>query len=87
MADTNAYMTSVGENATFTTKITTVATDWLKVQGDKQHAPIQRTFGDYISLASDTNGDLMAAWTDGRSGQARIMTKRIKSMPIVKRIA
>jgi len=55
-------------------QLNTVSTDWLKVPGDMDHAPIQRNFGDYISLASDGRG-LVAAWTDGRSGLPRIYTR------------
>ena len=58
-------------------KLNTVSTDWTKTPGDKQYAPIQRNFGDYISLASD--GDLLAAaWTDGRSGVPRIYLRTIE---------
>jgi len=57
-------------------KLNTVSTDWTKTTGDKQYAPIQRNFGDYISLASD--GDVLAAaWTDGRGGVPRIYVRTI----------
>jgi hypothetical protein len=55
-------------------RVTERSTDWDAVAGDRQAAPIQRNFGDYISLATD--GDrLAAAWTDGRSGHPRIMSR------------
>jgi hypothetical protein len=54
--------------------LTSAPTDWSKVQGDKDYAPVQRNFGDYISLTA-TRKYLVAAWTDGRSGVPRIVTR------------
>lgn len=54
--------------------LTSAPTDWSKVQGDKEYAPVQRNFGDYISLAA-TEKYLVAAWTDGLSGVPRIVTR------------
>jgi hypothetical protein len=55
-------------------KLNTVSTDWTKTPGDKQYAPIQRNFGDYITLAS-YNNVFVAAWTDGRQGVPRIYAR------------
>jgi hypothetical protein len=55
-------------------RVTTRPTDWQQVAGDRALAPVQRNFGDYIFLAAE--GDrLVAAWTDGRTGRPRIMTR------------
>lgn len=69
---TDVYFCS-GERAI---PLTTMPTNWLKVRGDKAHAPIQRNFGDYISLAGDSKG-WVAAWTDGRGGKPQIMARTI----------
>jgi hypothetical protein len=75
---TDVYLSIVGEGTKFEDfKLNTVSADWTKTPGDKQYAPIQRNFGDYISLASD--GDVLAAaWTDGRSGVPRICVRTIE---------
>ncbi len=75
---TDVYLTILDEGAEFQDlKLNTVSTDWTKTPGDKQYAPIQRNFGDYISLASD--GDLLAAaWTDGRGGVPRTYVRTIE---------
>ncbi len=57
-------------------KVSSVTTDWTKTPGDAKHAMIQRNFGDYITLAGDPRG-WIAAWTDGRTGHARIFARRI----------
>ncbi len=58
-------------------KLNSVSTDWLKTPGDKEHAPIQRNFGDYISLAAHGRR-AVAVWTDGRSGAPRIWSRVIE---------
>jgi hypothetical protein len=75
---TDVYLSILDEGAKFQDlKLNAVSTDWTKTPGDKQYAPIQRNFGDYISLASD--GDLLAAaWTDGRGGVPRIYMRTIE---------
>lgn len=55
-------------------KLNSASSDWAKVPGDKEYAPVQRNFGDYITLASD-NRTLVAVWTDGRDGRARIYSR------------
>jgi hypothetical protein len=71
----DAYL-SIGSAGSFEDhRLTTVSTSWPDVPGDREHAPIQRNFGDYITLAANGNGGL-AAWTDGRTGDPRIMTRR-----------
>ncbi len=52
-------------------KLNTVSSDWTHVPGDKEHAPVQRNFGDYISVAS-SGRRIAAVWTDGRDGKPRI---------------
>ena len=54
--------------------MTTVSTAWTDVPGDREHAPIQRNFGDYITLAADGPRGV-ASWTDGRTGEPRIMVR------------
>jgi hypothetical protein len=54
-----------------------VSSDWTKVPGDKQFAPIQRNFGDYITLASYGN-TFVAAWTDGRDDVPRIYARTLE---------
>jgi hypothetical protein len=67
---------SVGRQGTFTDhRLTTVSTAWTDVPGDREHAPIQRNFGDYITLAASGQHGL-ASWTDGRTGKPQIMTRR-----------
>lgn len=55
-------------------RVTLGSTDWDRVPGDREFAPIQRNFGDYIFLAAD-GSRFIAAWTDGRSGKPRIVTR------------
>ena len=58
-------------------KMNTVGSDWEKVPGDRQFAPIQRNFGDYITLASHGN-TFVATWTDGRDGAPRIYSRTLE---------
>jgi hypothetical protein len=60
-------------------RLTTVSTSWPDVAGDPEHAPVQRNFGDYITLASDGLRGV-AAWTDGRTGEPRIMVRKLDVM-------
>ncbi|MDH3457058.1 MAG: glycoside hydrolase [Gemmatimonadota bacterium] len=72
---------SIGSGGRFEDhRLTTVSTSWLDVPGDREHAPVQRNFGDYITLAADGQRGL-AAWTDGRTGVPRIMTRRFSLRP------
>ena len=75
---TDVYLSILGKGTMFEDKrLNMVSTDWTKTPGDKQYAPIQRNFGDYITLASD--GRLLAAaWTDGRNGSPRIYVRTIE---------
>ena len=55
-------------------QLNSASTEWSKTPGDKAAAPIQRNFGDYISVAA--SGDyVVAAWTDARNGAPRIMSR------------
>lgn len=58
-------------------KLNSVSSDWAKVPGDKEHAPVQRNFGDYISVAASGNR-LAAVWTDGRDGVPRIYCRVVE---------
>jgi hypothetical protein len=66
---------SVGSAGSFGDhRLTTVSTSWPDVPGDREHAAVQRNFGDYITLAAnDLRG--VAAWADGRTGEPQIMTR------------
>ncbi|MGE3466692.1 MAG: hypothetical protein AB7J13_07140 [Pyrinomonadaceae bacterium] len=57
-------------------QLNTVGSDWAKVPGDKDLAPIQQNFGDYITLAAFENV-LAAAWTDGRNGRPTIYVRTV----------
>ena len=75
---TDAYLSVLIEGLRFQDfKINTISTDWTKAPGDKKYAPIQRNFGDYITLASHDNL-LVATWTDARSGATRIYARTIQ---------
>ncbi len=70
----DAYL-SVGMPGAFTHhRLTTVSTSWPEVPGDREHAPVHRNFGDYITVASEGRRGI-AAWTDGRTGAPRIMVR------------
>jgi hypothetical protein len=50
---TDVYLSILDEGAKFQDiKLNTVSTDWTKTPGDKQYAPVQRNFGDYIGVGS-----------------------------------
>ena len=55
-------------------KVSSVASDWSKTPGDVEYAPVQRNYGDYITLAAHRKR-LVAAWTCGRTGQSRIYVR------------
>ncbi|MCI0486243.1 MAG: glycoside hydrolase [Blastocatellia bacterium] len=75
---TDVYLSILSEGEHFESlKLNTVSSDWATTKGDKKYAPIQRIFGDYITLASDGN-ILVAAWTDGREGAPRIYARVIE---------
>jgi hypothetical protein len=75
---TNVYVTvQAPDGDPVDAKVTTVASDWKKTPGDKQHAPVQRNFGDYITICADGNR-VFVVWTDGRSGATRIMGRSLE---------
>ncbi len=59
-------------------ELNTVSSDWATTKGDQKYAPIQRIYGDYITLASDGH-TMVAAWTDGRYGMPRIYARVIET--------
>jgi hypothetical protein len=76
----DAYL-SFGTPGAFTdSRLSTVSTSWPDVPGDREHAPIQRNFGDYITLAAEGRRGI-AAWTDGRTGAPRITTRAFELGP------
>ena len=75
---TDVYLALLREGTKFEEiKLNTISADWTKTPGDKEYAPVQRNFGDYITLASSGNL-LVAAWTDGRSGLPRVYARTIE---------
>ena len=78
-AMTDVYLSILTEQEHFETmKLNTESSDWAATKGDMKYAPIQRVFGDYITLATDGNS-LVAAWTDGRQGVPRIYARVIET--------
>ena len=76
-ATTDVYLSILNEGKHFETlKLNTESSDWALTKGDMKYAPIQRVFGDYITLATDGNS-LVAAWTDGRHEVPRIYARVI----------
>jgi hypothetical protein len=76
-AITDVYLSILTEGIHFETlKLNTESSDWAATKADMKYAPIQRVFGDYITLATDGNS-LVAAWTDGRQGVPRIYARVI----------
>lgn len=74
---TDVYLSILTEGKEFETmKLNTESSDWATTKGDMKYAPIQRVFGDYITLATDGTS-LVAAWTDGRQGVPRIYARVI----------
>jgi hypothetical protein len=74
---TDVYLSILTEGKHFETmKLNTESSDWATTKGDMKYAPIQRVFGDYITLATDGTS-LVAAWTDGRQGVPRIYARVI----------
>lgn len=70
----DAYL-SIGTSRAFVDyRLSTVSTSWPDLPGDREHAPVQRNVGDYISLTSEGRRGI-AAWTDGRTGAPRIMAR------------
>jgi len=75
---TDVYLSLISEGERLeVTKLNTASSDWAATQGDEKYAPIQRIYGDYITLASDGK-NLVAAWTDGRTGVPRIYARVIE---------
>jgi hypothetical protein len=78
-AMTDVYLSILTEGKHFETmKLNTQSSDWATTKADMKYAPIQRVFGDYITLATDGNS-LVAAWTDGRQGVPRIYSRVIET--------
>ena len=76
-ATTDVYLSILTAGKHFETmKLNTESSDWAATKADMKYAPIQRVFGDYITLATDGNS-LVAAWTDGRQGVPRIYARVI----------
>ncbi len=76
---TDVYVSILSEARRFESfKLNTVSSDWATTKGDEKYAPIQRIFGDYITLASNDNV-LVATWTDGRHGSSRIYARVIEA--------
>jgi hypothetical protein len=74
---TDVYLSILTEGKEFEImKLNTESSDWATTKGDMKYAPIQRVFGDYITLATDGTS-LVAAWTDGRQGVPRIYARVI----------
>lgn len=75
---TDAYLSIMENDGKFhEIKLNSISTDWMKTPGDKEFAPFQRNFGDYISLVADNNF-LAAVWTDGRNGTPNIFLRTIE---------
>src|SRR2546427_8241158 len=67
VAATDVFLTTIDGDRLNHLQLNTVSSDWAQIQGDRVRAPVQRIFGDYISVASSRNR-VAAAWTDARSG-------------------
>jgi len=74
---TDIYLSFWKDEKLFEVKINSVSSNWSETKGDSAHAPMQRVYGDYISIASHENR-LFAVWTDGRSGVPRIYGRQIE---------
>lgn len=74
---TDVYLSILVNSKWVDYKINDESTDWNEVVGDKTYAPIQRNFGDYITLANDDN-KAVAVWTDGRNKTSQIYIRVIK---------
>jgi hypothetical protein len=57
--------------------LNSMSTDWSNTPGDHDAAPVQRNFGDYVSLTTAA-GYLVAVWTDGRNGVPRVFSRVIQ---------
>lgn len=77
---TDVYLSVLIEEKWNDLKINEATSDWKNVQGDKKYAPVQRNFGDYITLASDMH-KVIAVWTDGRNGRNEIYLRIIELLP------
>jgi hypothetical protein len=78
-ATTDVNLSILSEGIHFETlKLNTESSDWAATKADMKYAPIQRVFGDYITLATD-GSSLVAAWTDGRQGVPRIYARVIRT--------
>lgn len=76
----DTYVSLGGAGAFTAHRLSTRSTSWPDVPGDREHAPVQRNFGDYISLAAD-GPRAIATWTDGRTGAPRIMARSFEVEP------
>jgi hypothetical protein len=73
---TDVYLTPLWNEARIDVKVNGASTVWETTAGDSVYAPVQRTFGDYITLTS-YNDKYLATWTDGRNGNTAIYSRLI----------
>lgn len=74
---TDVYLSILVDGKRFESmKLNTASSDWAATKADMKYAPMQRVFGDYITLASDGRS-LAAVWTDGRQGVPRIYARMV----------
>jgi hypothetical protein len=73
---TDVYLTLMDHEKSQDIKLDDNPTQWEATQGDSANAPVQRVFGDYITLTSHANRYL-ATWTDGRNGYTAIYCRLI----------
>lgn len=75
---TDAWLSIRRPDGTFEdVRLSEVSTDWLETPGDPEHSPIQRNFGDYVTLASDGEV-LVATWVDARDGAPRVYARTVR---------
>jgi hypothetical protein len=68
---TDLYLNIKTPDEVLELKLNSASSNWALTQGDKDYAPFQRNYGDYISLTAH-GSHLYAVWTDGREGLPRI---------------
>jgi hypothetical protein len=73
---TDVYLTALRNDARIDVKLNGASTVWETTAGDSLYAPVQRTFGDYITLTS-YHDKYLATWTDGRNGKTAIYSRLI----------
>lgn len=74
---TEVYLSILIEEEWNDFKMNEEISDWKTVPGDPNYAPVQRNFGDYITLASGEDR-VIAVWTDGRNGKNEIYSRIIE---------